>query len=38
MRWDNIAEDESDDEEKLREILSEMIPEYERKLKDTLND
>ena len=29
-------EDESDDEEKLREILSEIIPEYERKLKDAL--
>ena len=38
MRWDNTAEDESDDEEKLREILSEIIPEYERKLKDALKN
>ena len=38
MRWDNTAEDENDDEEKLREILSEVIPEYERKLKEMLNN
>ena len=36
MRWDNAAEDENEDEEKLREILSEVIPEYERKLKEAL--
>ena len=36
MRWNNTAEDESEDEDKLREILSEVIPEYERKIKEAL--
>ena len=36
MRWNNGAEDENEDEEKLREILSVVIPQFEERLKELL--
>lgn len=36
IRWNNPAEDESEDEESLMEALSEKIPEFERRLRQTL--
>lgn len=38
IRWDNTAEDEDEDEEKLFEVLSEKIPEYERRLRQALEE
>lgn len=35
-RWDNVAEDESEDEATLYEILSEKIPAYEQHLKELM--
>lgn len=36
IRWNNPSDDESDDIDNLREVLEEKIPEFERRLKESL--